>query len=157
MTKVILAALAGVCILAALGGCPSSGRPHGPLDSISFQAGANKGLASKVVGTVNEQANPREIIVTLPPGTDTHSLVAMLSLHKEAVITVVSGGTRVVQENGVTPNDFALPLTYAIEVPGDKKPWAYKVLIRQAQIFAATGLRIMSERGSAQEANRPAK
>jgi len=139
MMKAIRSAAACACILAGLASCLSSGRPRGPLDAFAFVAGTNKSLAENAVGTINPGTDPQEIRVTLPPGTDMHALVATLSLNKEAVIAVISSGARVVQEDGVTPNDFSVPVTYSIEVPTDKKPWTYKVFVREAETNAQLG------------------
>ena len=139
MAKAIRGAAACACILAVLVSCLSAGRPRGPVDTFAFVAGTNKALPANAVGTINPGTDPQEIRVTVPPGTDTHALVATLSLNKEAVITVISSGARVVQENGVTANDFSVPVTYAVEVPGDKKPWTYKVFVREAETNAQLG------------------
>jgi hypothetical protein len=122
--------------LAALAGCLSAGRGHGPVDTFSFLASANKGLSQNVIGTINERAEPQEVLLVVPPGTNLSSLVTTISLNKEAIVTVVSSGSRVVQQNGVTPNDFSLPVTYSIEATGDKKPWSYKVFVREAETNA---------------------
>jgi hypothetical protein len=121
-----------LCVLLGLAGCLSAGRGHGPLDSFAFLSGTNKGLTENAVGMINERAEPQEVRVVVPAGTDLHGLVATLSLNKEAAITVISSGSRVVQQNGVTANDFSVPVIYAVEVPGDKKPWSYKVFVRVA-------------------------
>ena len=102
------------------------------MDTFAFLAGTNTVLAENAVGAINDRAEPKEIRVVVPAGTNLHGLVATLSLNKEAVITVISSGARVVQQNGVTANDFSVPVTYALEVPGDKKPWTYKVFVRVA-------------------------
>ena len=140
MKKGILGAAIWVCVLAGLASCVSAGKPRGPVDSFAFVAGANKALAANAVGTINPGTDPQEIRVTVPPGTDLHALVATLSLNTEAVITVISSGARVVQQNGVTPNDFSVPVTYAVEVPKDKKPWNYKVFVREAETNAQLGM-----------------
>ena len=101
----------------------SAGRGQGPLATFAFLASANTTLRQNAVGAVNERREPKEILVVVPPGTNLHGLVATLSLGKEAGIAVISSGARVAQQNGVTPNDFSVPVTYSIEVPGDKKPW----------------------------------
>jgi hypothetical protein len=139
MPKAIHGAAACAVILIGLIGCLSAPKPRGPVDSFAFVAGTNKTLAANVVGAINPATDPQEIRVTVPPGTDMHSLVATLSLNTEAVITVISSGARVVQENGVTPNDFSVPVTYAVEVPKDKKPWTYKVFVREAETNAQLG------------------
>jgi outer membrane biosynthesis protein TonB len=135
MLKTARTLLIGACLAAALAGCMSAARPHGPLDSFALAGAAG----ASAVGVINDQAEPREVLVTLPPGADMHHLVARLALNKDAVITVTSSGARVVQENGVTANDFSVPVTYALEVPGDKKPWVYKVLVREMETNAQLG------------------
>ena len=140
MRNQIRGTLVCVCMVAVLAGCLSAARPRGPVDAFAFVAGANKSLAENAVGTINPGTDPQEIRVVLPPGTDLHGLVATLSLNREAVIAVISSGTRVVQENGVTPNDFSVPVTYVVEVAGDKKPWTYKVFVRGAETNAQLGI-----------------
>lgn len=140
MKNAIRGAAVTACIVVGLVACLSAPKPRGPVDSFAFVAGTNKGLAANVVGVINPGTDPQEIRLILPPGTDAHALVATLSLSKEGVITVVSSGTRVVQENGVTPNDFSVPVTYAVEIPGDKKPWTYRVLVREAETNAQLGI-----------------
>lgn len=139
MRNVIRGAALCALIVAGLVGCLSAPKPRGPVDSFAFVAGTNKGLAANVVGVINPGTDPQEIHLTVPPGTDMHALVATLSLNKEAIVTVISSGSRVVQENGVTPNDFSLPVVYSVEVPGDKKPWGYKVFVREAETNAELG------------------
>ena len=141
MPKAIRGAAACAVILIGFVGCLSAPKPRGPVDSFAFVAGTNKTLAANAVGTINPGTDPQEIRVTVPPGTDMHALVATLSLNTEAVITVISSGARVVQENGVTANDFSVPVTYAVEVPKDKKPWTYKVFVREAETNAQQVLR----------------
>ena len=79
------------------------------------------------------RTDPLEISVVVPPGTDKRRLVATFGLNVEATITVISTGQRVVQENGVTRNDFSAPVLYAIEMPKEKKPWRYRVTVREAE------------------------
>jgi hypothetical protein len=131
--KHILIALAAGLILGVLSGCLSmGGGPRGPVDAFVFTSAANPGLPQNVAGAINMQPNPLEITVVAPPGTDVHNLVATLSLNVTATITVVSSGERVVQQNGVTRNDFSAPVMYSIEIPKEKKPWRYKVTVREA-------------------------
>ena len=132
MKSVLGGVAVSLCIFLGLTGCLSAGRGHGPVDTYAFLAGTNTVLAQNAMGAINDRAEPKEIRVVVPAGTNLHGLVATLSLNKEAVITVISSGTRVVQQNGVTANDFSVPVTYAIEVPGDKSPWSYKVFVRVA-------------------------
>jgi len=133
MKKLIRGLVVPLFVISGLAGCLSTGRGHGPLDSFVFLSGANKSLAQNVTGAIDERPQPQEIHLVVPPGTDVRGLVATLTLNKAAAITVISTGSRVVQENGVTPNDFSVPVLYSIEVPGEKKPWPYKVLVREAQ------------------------
>jgi hypothetical protein len=133
MNKLIRGAIVSVFVIVGLAGCLSMGRGHGPLDSFVFLSSANDSLGQTIAGAIDERPEPQEISVVVPPGTDVHALVATLTLNKAAVVTVISSGKRVVQKNGVTPNDFSVPVIYSIEVPKDKKPWAYKVFVREAQ------------------------
>ena len=125
----------GTLIIAAvvLTGCQTLfGRGHGPIDAFAFLPSGNSSLTQAVLGTINESPDPKRIEVVVPPGTDLSHLIATISLNKEATITVVSSGNRVVQNNGATPNDFQTPVLYSIEVPKDKDPWQYLVSVRHA-------------------------
>lgn len=133
MRRIIVGLAVSFAVFAALAGCASMGRGHGPVEAFTFQSGVNKVLARDVVGAIDERVEPKEIRVVVPAGTDLHALVATLSLSKEAVLAVVSSGSRVVQQNGVTPNDFSVPMTYSITVAGDKQPWTYRVFVREAE------------------------
>ena len=134
MCKTHPAILLAVAMLAALSGCLSvGGKPRGPVDGFLFTAGANPGLAQDAAGTLNMRSDPLEISVVVPPGTDRRRLVATLTLNAEAIITVISTGNRVVQENGATANDFSAPVLYSIEIAKEKKPWRYKVTVREAE------------------------
>ena len=136
MKRFILGTLVSVSLLAALAGCMSAGRGQGPVATFAFLASANTTLKQNAVGAINDKREPKEIYVVVPPGTDLHAMVATLSLGKEAAIAVISSGTRVAQQNGATPNDFSVPVTYSIEVPGEKKPWTYTVIVREAETNA---------------------
>jgi hypothetical protein len=136
MKRFILGTLVSVSLLAALAGCMSAGRGQGPIATFAFLASANTTLKQNAVGAINDKREPKEIYVVVPPGTDLHGLIATLSLGKEAAIAVISSGTRVAQQNGATPNDFSVPVTYSIEVPGEKKPWTYTVIVREAETNA---------------------
>jgi Cadherin-like beta sandwich domain len=126
-----------LAVLALLAGCASSsGRGPGPLQSFALTAAANPGLHQTVVGVIDDRQEPKVISVVVPPGTAVGALVATLSLKGEAVISVVSTGTKVAQANGSTPNDFSVPVLYTIEIPGDKKAWQYTVAVRQADTEA---------------------
>ncbi len=135
--RLVYAIAAAAALAALLAGCASTGRGHGPVDSFAFLAPSNPGLPRGAIGAIDERVEPKGIQVVVPPGTDVHALVATFSFNKEAVVTVISSGTRVVQTNGVTPNDFSVPVTYALEVSGDKKPWTYRVTVREAQTNAS--------------------
>jgi hypothetical protein len=139
MKRFILGALVFATLAGLLAGCASGGRGQGPVGTFGFLSSANPALGQNAMGLINEQREPKEISVVVPPGTDMHALVATLSFGKEAVIAVISSGTRVVQQNGVTPNDFSVPVTYSIDVPGEKKPWTYTVRVREAETNARLG------------------
>jgi hypothetical protein len=132
-----LAAPVALCV--ALGACAGLPRGHGPLDAFIFPAALNSGLPRDVTGAIEERIEPKEIRVVVPAGTDMHALVARIALSKEAVITVVSSGSKVVQQNGVTPNDFSVPVVYSIAVTGDRNPWTYRVLVREEERNARLG------------------
>ncbi len=156
MRKLLRGAVVSVIILAGLAGCASIGRGHGPLDSFVFLAGVNKSLAQTIAGAIDERPFPQEVHLVVPPGTDVRTLVATLTLNKAAAITVISSGSRVVQENGVTPNDFSVPVIYAIELPGEKKPWPYKVFVREAQSNARLSALVLPRGAVLQPAFNPA-
>jgi hypothetical protein len=131
--KLILTALVIGLMLSLLSGCLSmGGGPRGPVDAFIFSSGANPGLPQNAVGAINMRPTPLEITVVVPPGTDLRNLVATLSLNVQATVTVISSGARIVQENGVTRNDFSAPVMYSVEVAKQKKPWLYKVSVREA-------------------------
>ncbi len=133
MKKLILVALASVSVLAGLLSCASGARGHGPVDSFVLPAASNPSLSGDLPGALNVTVEPKEVFFVVAPGTNVHSLVAKLSLNAEATITVISSGTRVVQQNGITPNDFSVPVIYSIEVPGEKQPWRYRVVVREQE------------------------
>ncbi len=136
MNKTARALFLVLIVLAAFSGCVSIGKPRGPVDAFVFSAGANPGLGRDAPGALNMRSDPLEISVVVPPGADKRRLVATFSLNAEAAITVISTGERVVQENGITPNDFTSPVLYAIEVAKEKKPWRYRVTVREAETNA---------------------
>jgi hypothetical protein len=150
MNKILRCVFCVAAAAVALAGCASTGRGHGPAESFAFLAAANPQLPRGAIGAIDESVEPKVIQVVVPPGTDMHGLVATFSFRKEAVVTVVSSGTRVVQSNGVTPNDFSVPVTYAVETAGEKKPWTYRVTVREAQtnarlsVLAAPSSMVMS-------------
>jgi hypothetical protein len=136
MNRTLRALFVVIAVLAAFSGCLSVGKPRGPVDAFVFSAGANPRLGQDAPGSLNMRTDPLEISVVVPPGTDKSRLVATFSLNAEATITVISSGQRVVQENGATANDFSAPVLYAIEVVKEKKPWRYKVTVREAETNA---------------------
>src|SRR4030042_70909 len=129
--------LVGSVVLGGLAGCFSFGRGHGPVEAFQFLASRNPSLDQNVTGVMNEQADPAEILVVIPPTVGSLNLGATFSLNTEAVISVVSSGRPVVQQNGVTRNDFSSPVLYSLQVPGDKTPWRYRVTVRYAESNAA--------------------
>jgi len=137
MRKLVFVLLAAAVLLAGFSGCRSMfGRGKGPIESFLFLAARNPELPQNVAGVIVERPDPKEIMVVVPPGTFVRSLIATISLNTEATITVISSGSPVVQENGVTPNDFSTPVLYSVQVPGDKKPWEYRVTVREAETDA---------------------
>jgi hypothetical protein len=136
MNRTVRALFLAIAVMAALSGCISVGKPRGPVDAFVFSAGANPGLKQDAPGALNMRTDPLEIGVVVPPGTEKRRLVATFSLNAEAVIAVISTGQRVVQENGATPNDFSAPVLYEITVAGEKKPWRYRVSVREAETNA---------------------
>ena len=136
MKKLFTGLLIGLAIFGTLAGCGGMGRGHGPVDAFQFLASKNAGLGQNVTGVMNEQADPAEILVVVPPGTNLN-LVATFSLNAEAAISVVSSGKPVPQENGVTRNDFSSPVLYSLLLPKEKKPWRYRITVREAETNAA--------------------
>lgn len=139
MKKLLLNGLLAMAMIAVLFSCASGGRPRGPADAFVLTAGSNPGLKTDVTGMLNMQPTPLEVTFVVPPGTDRSRLVATIALNTEAVITVISSGERVVQKNGVTANDFTAPVLYSIEIPKEKKPWRYRVTVREADTNARLG------------------
>jgi hypothetical protein len=135
--KLLTGLLVGFVVFGTLAGCAGFGRGHGPVDAFQFLAGRNPGLGVNVTGVMNEQADPVEILVVVPPGLASLNLVATFSLNAEAVISVVSSGKPVLQENGVTRNDFSSPVLYSLQLPKEKKPWRYRITVREAETNAA--------------------
>jgi hypothetical protein len=135
--KLLSAVLVGFVVFGTLAGCAGFGRGHGPVDAFQFLAGRNPGLDVNVTGVMNEQADPVEILVVVPPGLASLNLVATFSLNAEAAITVVSSGKPVPQENGVTRNDFSSPVLYSLQLPKEKKPWRYRITVREAETNAS--------------------
>ncbi len=128
-----------LCVVLALGACSTLGSAvhgNGPVDSFAFTAAANPGLGKDVAGRIIAQGEPELIIVVVPRGVDPRKLIATVTLNTKAVISVVSGDQRIVQANGITVNDFSSPVLYSIEIPGEKEPWGYRVMVRQADTNA---------------------
>ncbi len=137
MKRKIALILLAAALLASLNGCSSMrGRGRGPVDAFMLLAANNPGLTADVTGIISERGEPKTIELVLPPGTDKRGLVAFLSLNSEATVTIISSGSRVVQDNGRTANDFAAPLLYSIEAAGDEEPWLYRVTAREADTDA---------------------
>lgn len=135
--KLVFAALVVAAALGVLVGCAGmGGKPRGPVDAFVFATGANPGLAQNAPGALNTSRDPLEIYVVVPPGTNLRNLVATFSLNVEAAIFSISSGAKVEQQNGVTPNDFSAPVMYTVEIPKQKKPWRYKVTVREAETNA---------------------
>ncbi len=132
-----LAAPLALCV--ALSACAGLPRGHGPVDAFVLPSALNSGLSRDITGAIDERVEPKEIRVVVPAGTDVHALVARFALSKEATIAVVSSGSKVVQQNGVTPNDFSVPVVYTISVTGEKTPWNYRVLVREEEKNARLG------------------
>jgi hypothetical protein len=139
--KMIRASVFAAAVIAVFAGCASGfgGRGHGPVESFQFLTGRNTTLDQNLTGTLYEQSDPATIEVVVPPGTDVSRLVATLSLNAEAVITIVSSGRKVEQQNGVTANDFSAPVLYSIEVPKTKTTWSYRITVREAETNATLG------------------
>ena len=133
MKKSVVVLAAFLLLLLSLSGCRTIfGRGHGPVETFGFFPENNPELTAPAVGSIREAGDPKQISVVVPPGTDLTRLVATVSLNTEATVTVISSGTRIVQQNGTTPNDFSSPVLYSIEVKGDDQPWQYRVSVREA-------------------------
>ena len=132
MKKLSIGTLALLAVLGSLAGCFSLFRGHGPVESFQFLASRNPALERNVTGSMNENADPIEITMVVPPSVGSLDLVATFSLNTEAAITVVSSGRQVPQQNGVTRNDFSTPVIYSLQVPGQQQPWRYRVSVRYA-------------------------
>jgi Cadherin-like beta sandwich domain len=140
MKKLLFIPAAAIVVLAALAGCAGMSRGHGPVESFMMPAAVNPGFSRDLMGALTIGREPKEVSFVVQPGTDLHSLVVQLALNTEATITVISTGARVVQQNGVTPNDFSSPVMYSIEVPGDKEPWKYRVTVREVETNPLLGM-----------------
>ena len=146
MKKLMLFALVVIIAVTGLSSCRSLfGRGPGPVDSFILLSSRNPGLSQDVIGLINRKADPKRIELVVPPGIDMRNLVASLSLNTEAVITVISTGNRIVQQNGISSNDFSVPVTYLIEVSGEDEGWHYLVSVREADQNARLGNLILPE------------
>ncbi len=85
--------------------------PTTQFSSFSFEAALNPGLPFEVTGEFSNDT----ISLHLPGGTNLHNLVASYTLTGEYFSISVNG---VMQEPGVTPNDFTEPVIYTILAPG---------------------------------------
>ena len=81
MKKLFLGALIAFVVFGTLAGCGGLGRGHGPVDAFQFLASKNPGLGQNVTGVMNEQADPVQITMVIPPGTASLNLVATFSLN----------------------------------------------------------------------------
>jgi hypothetical protein len=135
-TVIALLLLAGILVVTATGCRGLLGRNTGPIDAFAFLPQGNPQLTEPVQGAINNRPDPKEIALVVPPGTDVSRLVAIVTLNTEATVTVISTGTRVVQSNGQTPNNFSSPVTYAVELPGEDEPVLYTVRVREASTNA---------------------
>jgi hypothetical protein len=140
------------CCILALGAAACASLPRqgsGPVSSFSFLVSANPGLSRNVAGEILEQAEPGLVLCVVPPGTNVKKLIASATLNTKATVTVTTGGQRTVQNNGITANDFSQPVLYSVEIPGEKEPWLYRVIVREAdtnarlaQVNPPTGTRL---------------
>ena len=137
MRRVLCALILAALALSLATGCRTLfGRGRGPIESFSFLPQHNSALPAPVDAAINERREPKEVQLVVPPGTDTRSLVATISLNTEASVAVISSGRRVEQRNSVTPNDFSVPVMYSVAVPGEDEPWLYRVTVREAETDA---------------------
>jgi len=131
-----LVLLSGLLAVTVTGCRGLLGRNTGPIDAFAFLPQANPQLSRPVQGAINNRPDPKEIVLVVPPGTDMSRLVASIALNTEATVTVISTGQRVPQRDGVSPNNFSSPVTYAIELPGEDEPILYTVRVREASTNA---------------------
>jgi hypothetical protein len=137
MSRHPLRALPCVIVLLGITGCMSFPRQgSGPVTAFSFPAAANPGLVHTVTGTIVEQADPALVLCVVPPGTSVKRLIASVTLGRKGSVTVTTGGQRVVQSDGITVNDFTQPVQYAVEAAGEREPWLYRVIVREAETNA---------------------
>ena len=132
-----MSAAAVILLALGMGACTTlGGHGTGPIDSFAFIASANPGLPRDISGRIVAQGEPELILVVVPPGSNIKKLIATVSLNTKAIISVISGEQRMVQTNGITVNDFSSPVLYSIEIPGEKEPWRYRVVVREAETNA---------------------
>lgn len=126
-----------VLVLTAMTGCRTFfGRGRGPIQQFAFFPENNPGLDVVVMGSINEQRDPKQIELVVPPGTDMTRLVATFIVNADAAVSVLSAGRVVPQQNSMTPNDFTRPVQYSVQVAGDPEPWLYSVSVREADTNA---------------------
>ena len=140
----------------ALSACATvSGHGTGPIDSFTFAGSVNPGLPRDIVGKIIAQGEPELITAIVPHGVDIRKLIATVKLNTNAVIAVVSGDQRIVQTNGITTNDFTSPVLYSIEILGEKEPWLYRVVVREADTNARLSQVTLPSRAVIQPAFNP--
>ncbi len=105
----------GMGLIILLTGCPGELELSGEnsIVTFSFEAEDNPSLSASVTGTIEITEITRKstgILVTVPYGTDLTALVAAFTAAYGASVTVDG----VVQESGVTANDFTDPVTYTV-------------------------------------------
>jgi D-alanyl-D-alanine carboxypeptidase len=79
------------------------------ITGFSFQQSANAIPVSS-----NASITGNNIVIFLPPATNTNALVARYTLSDSAIVRVNGN----IQVNGVTPNDFSSPVTYTVSTAG---------------------------------------
>ncbi|MCX7030540.1 MAG: hypothetical protein NTU62_10530, partial [Spirochaetes bacterium] len=84
MKKLLIGIFVGFVVFGTLAGC-IGGRGHGPVDAFQFLTSKNPSLGQNVTGVMNEQADPVEILMVVPPDTESLNLVATFSLNTEAL------------------------------------------------------------------------
>ncbi len=126
-----------VLVLTAMTGCRTIfGRGRGPIQQFAFFPENNPDLDMVVMGSINEQRDPKQIELVVPPGTDMTRLVATFIVNADGAVSVLSAGRVIPQQNSMTPNDFTRPVQYSIQVAGDPEPWLYSVSVREADTNA---------------------
>ncbi|MFP4442304.1 MAG: hypothetical protein ACLFST_04225 [Spirochaetia bacterium] len=112
---IIFSIIGGLYCFFLLTGCPDEPELSGEkvITAYSFEAEDNLSLSASVTGTIEitETAGiSADILVTVPYGTDLTALVAAFTAASGAAVTVDG----IVQESGVTANDFTDPVTYTV-------------------------------------------